>query len=422
MNKEDIKSILSKGLIQIFSANFINKIVQFMTVLFLTNIISVNEYGAFSYAQNTMSFALLLEGLGVTAGILQYSSVEKGKKEKYKFFNFGIKIGFVFNILVSIGLMLYATFGPVAIQSSRQYLIIMAFIPVINIIYNSIQAYLRASLRNKEFSRLTVFNTVIYFIATVLLSYLMGANGLILGMYIAYLSTVLLGAYFIRDDIKLFKYTKMDSRSAEIKFLKYSIITVLSNAMSQILYLLDTQLIGVFTKDEAILAAYKVATTIPFNITFIPLSLMVFAYPYFAQNKDNKEWIKGKLSILIKGLGVLNLLISLGGIILAKPIFYILFPKYMSAIGCFRVLMLGYFISGTFRIPYGNILASLGDARANLINAIFSGVANIILDVILIKKYGSIGAAYATLMVFIISSIIHYIFINKYINKISNTN
>lgn len=421
MNKEDIKSILSKGLVQIFSANFINKIVQFMTVLFLTNIISVNEYGAFSYAQNTMSFALLLEGLGVTAGILQYSSVEKETKEKYKFFSFGIKVGFVFNILVSIVLMIYSIFGPIAIQSSRQYLFIMSFIPVLNIAYNSIQAYLRASLKNKEFSRLTVFNTVIYFIATVSLSYINGANGLILGMYIAYLSTVLLGAYFIREDIKLFKFTKMDSRSVEIKFLKYSVITVLSNAMSQILYLLDTQLIGVFTKDEAILAAYKVATTIPFNITFIPISLMVFAYPYFAQNKDNKEWIKEKLSILIKSLGVVNLIISLGGIILAKPIFYILFPKYMDSIGCFRVLMFGYLISGTFRIPYGNILASLGDARANLINAVFSGVANIILDIVLIKKYGSIGAAYATLIVFIISSIIHHIFIKKYINRINVT-
>lgn len=417
MNKEDIKSILSKGLIQIFSANFINKIVQFMTVLFLTNIISVNEYGAFSYAQNTMSFALLLEGLGITSGILQYSSVEKETREKYKFFSFGIKIGFLFNFLVSIALMIYSIIGPVAIPSSRQYLFIMSFIPVLNITYNAIQVYLRASLRNKEFSRLTVFNTVMYFIATVSLSYIMGGNGLILGMYIAYLSTVILGAYFIREDIKLFKFTKINSKSTQIKFLKYSIITVLSNAMSQILYLLDTQLVGVFTKNEEILASYKVSTTIPFNITFIPISLLIFAYPYFAQNKDNKEWIKEKLSILTKGLGVVNLLISLGGIILAKPIFYILFPKYMDAIPCFRILMAGYFISGTFRIPYGNILASLGDAKANLINAVFSGIANIILDIVLIKKYGSIGAAYATLFVFIISSIIHHIFIKRHIER-----
>ena len=246
----------------------------------------------------------------------------------------------------------------------------------------------------------------------------MGANGLILGMYIAYLSTILLGIYFLRDDIKLFKFTKIDNRNIQMQFIKYSIITVLSNAMSQILYLLDTQLIGVFTKNEEILASYKVATTIPFNITFIPLSLLVFAYPYFAQNKENKEWIKEKLSLLIKGLAIVNLLISLGGIILAKPIFYILFPKYIDSVNCFRVLMVGYFISGTFRIPYGNVLASLGDAKANLINAVFSGIANIILDIVFIKQYGSIGAAYATLLVFIISSIIHHIFIKRYINRI----
>ena len=56
--------------------------------------------------------------------------------------------------------------------------------------------------------------------------------------------------------------------------------------------------------------------------------------------------------------------------------------------------------------------------KANLINAIFSGIANIILDVILIIKYGSIGAAYATLLVFIISSLIHFIFIKREIRKI----
>jgi len=55
----------------------------------------------------------------------------------------------------------------------------------------------------------------------------------------------------------------------------------------------------------------------------------------------------------------------------------------------------------------------MGLVRANLINAVFSGIANIVLDIVLILRYGSIGAAYATLLVFIISSIIHFIFIRK---------
>ena len=146
---------------------------------------------------------------------------------------------------------------------------------------------------------------------------------------------------------------------------------------------------------------------------------MTFAYPYFAQNRDNKVWIKEKLSVLVKALAILNLIITVGGIIFAKPIFYILFgKKYLSAIPVFRVLMVGYFVSGTFRIPYGNVLASLGNAKANLINAIFSGVCNIILDIVLIIRFGSIGAAYATLIVFIISSVIYYIFIRRHMKKI----
>ncbi len=188
--------------------------------------------------------------------------------------------------------------------------------------------------------------------------------------------------------------------------------------MSQILYLLDAQLIGIFTQSEELLANYKVATTIPFNINFIPMSLMVFVYPYFANNKDNKQWVKEKLSKLVKALGALNLLISLGGILLAKPIFYIVFPKYKEAINVFRILMVGYFVTGTFRIPFGNILASLGNVKANLINAIITGSLNIVLDVVLISKYGSIGAAFTSLSVAIVSSIIQGTFLIRHINRI----
>ncbi|QSW17885.1 oligosaccharide flippase family protein [Clostridium gasigenes] len=421
INKEMISSLIKKGLLQIFSANIINKIVQFTTIIFLTRIISKYEYGLFSYAQNTMNMAMLLEGLGVTAGILQYCSVEKEEKNKFGFFSYGIKIGFLINIVTSLGIMAWALWGPLATEGSRTFLFIMSFIPLLSITYGSIQAYLRSTLRNKDFSRLTVFNTVVYFIFTVGFSTIMGANGLILGMYLAYLATVMLGAYFIRKDIFLYKNTKIEGKDVKIKFLKYSIITVLSNAMSQILYLLDTQLIGTFTKDPITIANYKSATMIPFNLTFIPLSIIIFAYPYFAQNRNNKVWMKEKLSLLVKGLGVVNLIITVGGIVLAKPIFSILFPQYMDSIPCFRVLMVGYFISATFRIPYGNILASVGNVKANLINAIFSGVCNVVLDIILIIKYGSIGAAYATLIVFIISSIIHYIFVRRYMNSIDVT-
>ncbi|MDU5107126.1 oligosaccharide flippase family protein [Clostridium sp.] len=417
MSFDEIKKILKKGLIQIFSANVINKIVQFITIAFLTQIISKEDYGSFTYAQNLMSFVLLFEGAGVTTGILQYCSVSKDTKEKVSILKYGIRIGIVVNVILSIGVFLYAMFGKLPIEGSRNSLMMLACVPIFSVVFSAIQVYLRSTFRNSEFSILTSFNTIIYFLATVGLSLKFSVTGLIMGMYIAYLLSIILGAWFIRKDV-FKKDIKLDKNFNKTKFLKYSIITVLTNAMSQILYLLDTQLIGVFTKDEAILASYKVATTIPFNLIFIPTSIMVFAYPYFAQNKNDKEWIRNRVSQLTKILLVINLVIGLGGIIFSDFILSIFGKQYLDAKSCFIVLMIGYIIAGTFRVPYGNILASLGLVKANLINAIFSGIANIILDVILIIKYGSIGAAYATLLVFIISSLIHFIFIKREIRKI----
>lgn len=417
MSFDEIKEILKKGLIQIFSANVINKVVQFITIAFLTQIISKEDYGSFTYAQNLMSFVLLFEGAGVTTGILQYCSISKNTEEKVSILKYGVRIGIVVNVILSIGVFFYAIFGKLPIEGSRSSLMMLACVPIFSVIFSAIQVYLRSTFRNSEFSILTSFNTIIYFLATVGLSLKMSVTGLIIGMYIAYLLSIILGAWFIRKDV-FKKNMKLDKNFDKIKFLKYSIVTVLTNAMSQILYLLDTQLIGVFTKDEAILASYKVATTIPFNLIFIPTSIMVFAYPYFAQNKNDKEWIGKRVTQLTKILLVVNLVIGIGGIIFSDLILSIFGKQYLDAKACFIVLMIGYVIAGTFRVPYGNILASLGLVKANLINAIFSGIANIILDVILIIKYGSIGAAYATLLVFIISSLIHFIFIKREIRKI----
>lgn len=422
MDLQEVKLLLKKGLVQIFSANVINKFVQFGTVACLTRIIPKGEYGAFSYAQNIMSIVLLMEGLGVTSGILQYCSIANDEEEKTSIFSFGIKFGVIVNVILSIVLLMYGVFGklPDGFESSRPFIMLLAFVPILTVCYNTIQSYLRSTLRNTEFSVLTTFNTVVYFISTVVFSLLMGANGIIVGMYIGYLSTALLGFWFIRKDIFGKKLKSIDSFNFDRKkFLKYSLITVLTNAMSQMLFLLDTQMIGIFVNSDTVLASYKIATMIPFNLTFIPISIMVFVYPYFARYRNNKEWITRRLKQITLGLFVLNTFIAVVGILSADFIIPLLFgSEYVSAIPCFKILMFGYIIAGTIRTPFGNIIASFGEVKYNLINSAITGVANIILNLILITNYGSIGAAYATVAAYIIASIIHVIFMRCSIKNI----
>ncbi len=86
-----IKAALKKGLVQIFSANFINKIIQFGIVMLLTRILSVNLYGKFVYAQSILNMFLLLEGLGMVSGSLQYCSMENIEEKGFPILNMQLK-------------------------------------------------------------------------------------------------------------------------------------------------------------------------------------------------------------------------------------------------------------------------------------------------------------------------------------------
>ena len=77
-------------------------------------------------------------------------------------------------------------------------------------------------------------------------------------------------------------------------------------------------------------------------------------------------------------------------------------------------------ISATLRIPAGNILSMIRKVKVNLYISIISGIANIILDIVLIKLWGSVGAAIATILVVIISSVIAVNYLIIYLYKEDN--
>ena len=71
---ETVRKLQSKGLFDIFGANVINKILAFLSSIFIVRILTKDEFGTYAYLQNILSFFLLLNGAGVTSGYLQYGS------------------------------------------------------------------------------------------------------------------------------------------------------------------------------------------------------------------------------------------------------------------------------------------------------------------------------------------------------------
>jgi len=133
---------------------------------------------------------------------------------------------------------------------------------------------------------------------------------------------------------------------------------------------------------------------------------MVYVYPYFAEHKDDRDWCLKRYKQILLGLGAFNLLISavlcLGAPLIIRLIFGY---EYLDCVPVFIVLSINYFISGTFRIVSGNLLVTQRRLKFNLLVAIVSSVTNIIADYFFIQWWGSMGAAFATVLVVVISSI-----------------
>ncbi len=401
----NIKKLFSTGFFHIFGGNVINKVITFVSGIILVHLLSKPEYGVFTYAWNIYGIVFLFSGMGMDSSMLQLSS-EHGGEPKYtkSVCSYSTKFGLLFNILLTLALMIIALFCPLKIEAGRPLIFALCLLPLFQFLFSMMSQFLRSQKQNKEFATLAVINTSICFVVSVGASLLFRAMGLVVGYYAAAILSIAFGILVYK--VRLYSKDTIDTSADKKALLSIGLVSMVNNGLSQLMYLLDVFVLGIVDPQETILASYKVATIIPTALTFIPQSLMVYVYPYFAEHKDDRDWCLKRYKQILLGLGAFNLLISavlcLGAPLIIRLIFGY---EYLDCVPVFIVLSINYFISGTFRIVSGNLLVTQRRLKFNLLVAIVSSVTNIIADYFFIQWWGSMGAAFATVFVVLISSI-----------------
>ncbi|WP_342562649.1 oligosaccharide flippase family protein [Paenibacillus sp. FSL R7-0345] len=409
-----IKKLKTSGFFLVFGSNVLNKIISFSSGIILVRLLSKSEYGLYSYALNIMSMFLLVNGMGTNTGMMQFGSENFKDKPEVgdAYFRFGTWIGIVFNIILTVAIVLYSFLFEPSIKNANVLLLLMSGIPMAAFILESIQIYHRANANNKAFAILNTTNTILVFSFTILGAYILKVYGIVCFNYFAYSITILMGLKLSKVISKL-KNSKYNLKKIEkTRFLKFSLIATFNNGISQLLYIIDVFLIGVFIGDTNLIATYKTATLIPFALNFIPYSIAVYIYPYFASRNQDKKWIRKNYCDILKYLGLFNVVVSGFLFICAPFIIYTIFgEQYSDSLLAFRLLAIGYFFSGTFRIITGNIIVMIRKVNFNFYLSLVMGGINIILDIYMIKNYGITGAAVATLTVIILNSAISTIYL-----------
>ncbi len=411
---------LKKDVSRVLFATALNKVLALLLSIIIVRMLTKTEYGLYTFAFNKMSILLIFSGFGIISGVMQFCSESRSLEEKRSIYKFGFSYGIIVNLLLSVILLIYSISAPMKIEGAAKYVFYLSAAPMFSFLYEYGNIYLRTQNKMSQYANSTNIHTLSYMIVSVVFTYFIGLNGYILGYYASFVIALVYILF-----VTLRGNAPCGYRSAKIDYftckslIKFSTICALTNSLSSLLNYIGMELVGYVVPDPEILASYKIGIGIPDNASFITLAIITALYPSFAKNQNNYEWLKVNTKKLLLGLSALNGFVAVVIFFGAEWIIKILYgTDYMDAVSLLRIASIGFLIASVFRIPFGNLLLAMRKVKFNLVVCMVCGIVNIVFNLLLIPKYGSMGAAYTSVIVAIVSGIMSTVRYVVYLRKI----
>ena len=402
------KALFRKGFFHILGSTFINKIIAFLANIAIVRILTKHDYGVFTGAFNVFFIVFLFSGMGIANVILYFCSKDIPRDEKKSFYAWAARFGLWTEAALSTAILVYGLFFNVGIEEMRGYILSLAALPFFAFVFDYYSVILRAEKDNRKYSLYLNIHSALYAGLAIAGALTAGIAGTIAGRYLAYILADIIGFFFCRDYTDI-SWTGRPSADTRKDIRKYSLKAGVTSALNVILYRIDVWVIGVVVADASILASYKTGAQLPENMNFIPQCMMVYFVPLFVQHLGDAGWIRQKTKqIYLAAVGV-SVAIGAAVYVLAPWIVTILWGEtYLDAVPCMRILTISFVVLSGFRMTSTNILLSLKRAGYTMAVSIITGTVNIGLDVLLTMKYGSIGAAWATLIVTVLAAALSF--------------
>lgn len=420
---DKIKRILIKlkktGFFSIFMSSVFSKVIVFLGGILLVRLLPQDEYANYALIINAFSVLCIFGDFGASAATLQFMTEERDNPNKaIAFLKYGLKIAISAACLSSLLLVFSSLFYPFKNNIVAKLTSILFIVPIITSLNGIISNVLRAKGENHKYSLLQVLTTVIHYVVIIPLTLLWGLFGSVISQYFYNIITLIVGIFIVKKFINnLFNKTNI-SKNEKRSFLKLAIGSQINNSIGNLLYTVDIFVIGLMAVNNTDLAIYKVATIIPGALVFLPSCFIIYIFPYFIRNKKNKTWLNSNLKSIIKYGAIIYGIFTLIVIILSKYIITILYGNnYLGAVVPFNILMIGFYFMATITMPTFNVIYSMRKVKINILINFISIVLNVIFNIILIYKFGIVGAAIATALVKIFMAIISWIYANKLLNN-----
>lgn len=378
----------------VFVASAVEKVAGLFFVIIATNFLKVEEYGAITYANTSLTFILPFIGFGIHQGLIRYGAISNSQQEKKVLFNIALQKGLRYSFILWLLIIIASPFVTSQLENAFVFLLILSIQIFSLYLLGIVKIYARLINRNTLYSKVVITNAISLVLSIFILTFYFKGIGYVLALVLA---PLLVSIWFIYK-LKLTNYNKLFITKYSVKELViYGLQLSIANVFSQLLYAVDILLIGNILQSESLVAEYKIANVLPFSFLFLPLVVMTSDFVLLARKStEDKGYIKKYYLNYLKIFSVISIGMVLFFYFFSENLYILFGDKYYQNNNLMFVFSVGVAGALLFRIPLGNMLSAFGWARVNLIVSIVSLITNIFLSYYLLEKYGIIGAAYAT--------------------------
>lgn len=401
-----------RGGYHIFISTLLSQFIQMIITIVVVRMLTPTEYGEITFIQSFVSLFIPFSGMGLNYSLLRFGSIAETSSKSRSIYKICLKYGLIASAVLYIVVCLLGFVLNFSLISNYIYLYIFSLMLISTFLQETAQSYLRVLGKNVSFANNNILFSMLLFVISIVGTYFFG----MIGFIIARVTVPIIIFCIIVMKEKLYKREVIQEDVELTQYVNYGFFVGLGSVASQLMYQIDTLLLGVLGISSFLIAEYKIATVIPFAILFIPSAIMTTDFVLISKKYNDREFLnnyRNKVMIVLLVISLLGVLISL---LFSEKIILLLYGKqYIGASKVMNVLMVGIVASFALRSPNGNILAAVGKSNWNAFLAYSTVIFNIILNYIFINLYGVIGAAVATTIVMWGTGIISYLMCNKYI-------
>jgi len=410
---------ISRGAAVTLVGKVLGALLGFTSSLFITRSFGSGTFGGLRFALSLMTIVSILSIVGVSSGVQRFVATADSDSDAISYYFLSMGVGFVSSIIVGSVTFFSADSISIFFFGNDDPGIFLRFVGI-SLPFVALYKISLSATRGWNYSSP---NTLIRDIAVKLIKFItfggvvyfgLSQTSIAISLLVIYGSVFLLSilatAYVIRRQIddpwRVIRSVKFDIEKLHV-LLSFSIPLVFTKGVWFLMNNADTLMIGYFS-DESAVGLYAAAFSLAVFVRMVLGASGALFMPNLAKLYENDQLtdLQSVYRRTTKWMIVLSLPVMIGNLGFPDVLLSLFRQEFVSASLTLGVLSVGVFSHVLFGLNSG-ALKSIDRPRILLYNNILVLVLNLILNVILIPRFGILGGAVATSVSYILLNILH---------------